>query len=291
MWVVYALLSAFFVATTDPIAKKVLSKNNDEYLVGWMALLLSTPFLAIFYFSHRTAPFNAALVKTLLLVLPFEVLAAILYYKALKAADISLSVPFLALTPVFTIGTAFFLLRERVHALGIAGIVLITAGVYSLNLREAKYGFVNPIKAVFINKGSFYMALVALIFSVTSTMSKKAMLLSSPESIPFIYNLSISLVMAPLILYRLNKRHSVLNREARTILCYIGLGFFAALSSIFYFKSVSLANVAYAVSIKRLSLLMSVAYGWFFFKEGDIHIRFFSTLCMLAGVVFIVISG
>lgn len=290
MWIIYALLCAFFAATTDPIAKNLLKHDSDEYLVGWLSLLASLPFLALFYFSHEIAPVSPELIRTILAVLPFEILATILYYRALKMTDISLSVPFIALTPAFLMLTAFLLLGERIRLMGAFGIILITAGVYSLNLKEAKYGFVNPIKVIISNRGSLYMALVALIFSVTSALSKKAMLNSSPESIPLIYVLSVTLAMLPIILYRLKKRYSVLKASPRAVMSYVSLGLFSAASSIFYFKSVSLAKVAYVISLKRTSLLMSVAYGWIFFRERDIRIRFFSTFCMFLGIVLIVMS-
>jgi len=291
MWAIYALLSAFFAASCDPIAKRVLSlRDGDEYLIGWAGLILSTPFLAILYFSHPIAPFSPALIKTLAVIVPIEILAVVLYYRALKLTDISLSVPFLALTPVFVILTAFLLLGERLPPHGILGIVLITIGAYSLNLNEIRSGIFHPIKAILSNKGSLYMIAVALLFSLTSAISKKAMLYSSPESIPFIYNLSISLLMAPLILYRLKNGRSVLSKDPKTILSYVLIGLFAALSSACYFRSISTANVAYTISIKRLSLLMSVGYGWFFFRERDIRIHLVSAFCMFLGVVLIFLS-
>lgn len=289
MWVIYSLLSAFFVATTDPIAKKIL-RHSDEYIVGWSGIALSTPFLAILYFSYNTVPFNSDLFKTLIFVMPFEVIATILYYKALRSTDISLSVPFLALTPVFVILTGFLLLGERVKPAGVAGILLITIGVYSLNWKEARYGLSHPIKAILLNKGSMYMVLVALIYSLTSVLSKRAMLFSSPQAIPFIYNISLTICMAPFVLYRLKKGRSTINKDYRIAASFVILGLLFGLSSMFYFKSVALTGVAYAISIKRLSLLLSVGYGWLFFRERDIYIRLFSTFCMFLGVVLVLIS-
>ena len=290
MWAIYALLSAFFAATGDPIAKKALGRSVDEYTIGWLTLLISTPFLAAVYFSHRVEPLNYGLLWTLASVVPFEFAAAILYFKALKLTDISLSVPFLAITPIFVAITAFFMLGERLPPAGVFGIILITIGAYSLNIDKAKYGLFHPIKAIFTNKGSLYVVIVALIYGLTSTLSKKAMLYSSPASIPFIYNLSISLFMTPFVLYRLKTGSSKIILDRQSIIYYISLGLLVALSSIFYFKSVSLVSVAYTISIKRLSLLMSVGYGWLFFRERDIHIRIFSTFCMFLGTVLIVIS-
>jgi len=288
MWAIYAFLSAFFVATTDPIAKRNL-KADDEYVVGWMLLAVSSVFLGVYYFFYGTFRIGPGLVATLLAIIPLEILASILYYRALKLTDISLSVPFLALTPVFVVLTGFLVLGERVSPAGTIGIVLIAIGVYSLNIKEAKYGWTTPIRAIFLNRGSVYMLAVAFVFSVSASVSKRVMLLSSPEQAPFIYNFSIAVAMAPIIVYRLASGRSVLSRDRRSIISYAALGLFAALSSIFFFKSMSCANVAYAISIKRLSLLISVGYGWLFFRERDVHIRLVSTVCMVLGIGMILI--
>ena len=291
MWAIYALLSAFFAATTDPIAKSAL-KQSDEYFVGWAMLSLSTPFLAILYFFGPRPPFDPGLVTTILIAIPFEITALILYYRALRLTDISLSVPFLALTPVFAVLTAFLLLGERIRPAGGLGIALVAIGAYSMNLGQVRNGLSHPIRAIFRNRGSFYMVLAALIFSITSAVAKKAMLFSNPESIPFIYNLSISLAMAPIVLLRLKRNPAarpVLNR--RTVPAFLGLGLCLALSCIFFFRAVSLANVAYTISMKRLSLLISVGYGWLIFRERDIHLRFLSAFCMVFGAVLLVVSS
>jgi drug/metabolite transporter (DMT)-like permease len=292
VWAIYALLSAIFIATTDPIAKKVLLKTGDEYVVGWSCLLLSAPFLAVYYFSNKITPISPEIVRVMVFyVLPFEVFAAFLYYRALKLTDISLSVPFLALTPIFVLLTGFLILGERIGPKGIAGITLIAIGVYSINIKAAKDGLLGPVKAIFANKGSLYMALVSVLFSVTAVLSKKVMLLSSPQSAPLIYNLSIGLALTPIVAYRLMRGASVMGKGRVMILSYVALGLFSALSSICFFKAISLTSAAYAVSIKRLSLLLSVGYGWLFFRERDVHIRLASTMCMVLGVALILISN
>lgn len=293
MWAIYALLSAFCVATTDPIAKRALSKGADEYTVGWLMMAISVPFLVVYcLFNGGPAPATLPLLATLAAIIPFEIVAMVLYYKALKVADISLSVPFLALTPVFTVATSFMLLGERISLFGLAGVILITLGVYSLNLPEARSGLMNPIKAIFCNRGSRYMVVVAFIYSITSAMCKKAMILSNPQSVPFMYNLAITLGMAPLVVYmsRRSRGRAPVGSVKRGLgLSYLALGLLTALSSIFFFRALTASTVAYVISIKRLSLLISVGYGWLFFKERDIHIRFFSTLCMFLGVALILI--
>ena len=289
MWALYALLSAFFAATLDPLAKTAL-KTSDEYLIGWFTLFISSLFLAFPFFACPGFTVHQGLIKALLMAMPFEVFAAVFYYRALKLTDISLAAPFLALTPLFTILIAYLMIGERIRSVGALGIVLISMGVYSINIKEAKYGIFHPLKAIFSNKGTLYMAIVAVVFSFTAVISKKAMLYASPQTIPFIYNLSITLVMSPLIFYRLKTGRSVLRKDRKTALSFLALGFTAALSAIFYFKSIALTDVAYAISLKRLSLLLSVGYGFLLFKERDIHVRLISTACMVLGAALIFIS-
>lgn len=289
MWAFYALLSAFFAATIDPIAKFAL-KKSDEYLVGWFGFLFSLPFLAILFFSNRPPVFSPALIRIIIVAMPFEVFATILYYKALRSSDIAISVPFLALTPIFAAAFAYLTMGERLSRQGMLGVCLISIGVYSLNIKEARRGLIHPVKAIFSNKGSMYMALVGMIFGVTATISKMIMLKMSPETTPFIYMASIVISMSPVIFYRVLKGRSKVERPGKAYKWYALMGVLLALSSITYFKAISTANLAYAVSIKRLSLLMSVGYGWLLFRERDVHIRFVSTLCMCIGV-FLIISS
>ncbi|MDI6729781.1 MAG: hypothetical protein QMD44_12790, partial [Thermodesulfovibrionales bacterium] len=53
--------------------------------------------------------------------------------------------------------------------------------------------------------------------------------------------------------------------------------------------AMSLTKVAYMISVKRLSLLIGVFYGYLFFKESGIKERMLGTILMLVGFVLIVL--
>jgi len=203
-----------------------------------------------------------------------------------------LSVPFLALTPVFSVMTGFFILGENVTPGGIAGVLLIMAGAYTINLKHVINGVTKPVSEIFRNRGSLYMVIVALIFSLTTALTKKAMLSSDPESFPFIYNFSVSAAMAPIVMVRLSTPgRRTLKISLSSTVFFLAMGLSLALACVFYYKAVSIANIAYVVSVKRLSLILSVFYGWLFFRERDIHIHLGSTVCMVAGVILIFICN
>ena len=48
MWVVFALISAFTLATSDALTKKAL-KDSNEYLVAWFRFFFSLPLLLILW--------------------------------------------------------------------------------------------------------------------------------------------------------------------------------------------------------------------------------------------------
>jgi len=53
--------------------------------------------------------------------------------------------------------------------------------------------------------------------------------------------------------------------------------------------AISLTQVAYMISVKRLSLLMGVLYGYILFKETNIKERFAGTLLMIIGFAMIIL--
>jgi len=286
MWAFYALLSAFFAASIDPVAKIALRKS-DAYIVGWFGLLFSIPFLAISFFTSKIPVLTPELFRIMAIAMPFEILAVIFYYKALRTSDISITVPFLALTPIFSAFFAYILMGEILSRQGMVGVCLISIGVYSLNIKEAKYSLLHPLKAIFTNKGSLYMAFVGFLYGVGAVFSKMAMLQMTPETIAFVYMSAVAVCLTPIVLYRMRMGLSKIEKGRDAYLRFALIGILFALACSTYFKSVSMTNIAYTISIKRLSLLMSVGYGWFIFKERDIRIRFLSTLCMCIGIFLI----
>src|SRR6266498_1188394 len=99
-WIILTVVSAFSLATSDALTKKALSVHN-EYLIAWLRLLLSLPILALSLFFVEIPDLSGGFYKAFVLALPLEILAMILYVKSLKVSPMSLTLPFLSLTPVF----------------------------------------------------------------------------------------------------------------------------------------------------------------------------------------------
>ncbi|MFQ5586735.1 MAG: EamA family transporter, partial [Thermodesulfobacteriota bacterium] len=178
LWISLALLSAFSLSTADALSKRALSDTN-EYAIAWVREGYSLPFLAAAFLFVPIPHLDGTFWITLLVLLPLEIGAILLYVKAIQASPLSLTIPFMAFSPVFIILTAFIVLGELPDSSGLTGILCVTGGAYLLNVRTASEGLLGPIRAIGKERGSLLMILVALIYSITSTLGKVAVSHSS----------------------------------------------------------------------------------------------------------------
>jgi len=284
-WFLYALLCAFFLATSDVFAKKAL-REVDEYVVAWGRLIWSAPFILCIFPFAQVPVITTKFWWAVIILLPVEITALIMYTKAIKLSPLSITTPFLGLTPVFLIGTSFLILGELPDKSGFLGILLVTWGAYMLNIRDAKTGLLGPLRAVAKERGSALMVFVALIYSITSILGK----IASQNSSPLFFSMAY-VVVVPLVLFPVVYAHSSWRgiRQAFRKPSFILLGFFYGLSILCHMQAIVLTEVPYMISVKRSSLLFSIFYGRLIFKEERFLERAGGGLLILAGIACIVL--
>lgn len=290
LWFPITLLCAFSLATSDTLTKKALAARHNEYLIAWVRLLLMLPFLTALLLVIPVPEIGPEFIRTILISLPLELLALILYFKALKLSPLGLTVPFLALTPVLLMVVPYLLLGERISLVGGVGIILIAAGSYTLNLHNLKDGLLAPFRAIFRERGSLFMIGVAVIYSFTATLAKKAISCSSPLFYAGLYPILLFLCLTPIALWK--GRHELKHLGGQgAVLATLLPSLFSLGDVIFGVIALSLTNVAYMIAVKRMSLLMGIVYGHFMFREEGVLERLAGGVLMVAGVALIVIGG
>lgn len=282
-WVLLALTTALALSTADALSKRALGKTDDLVIV-WVREGYALPFLALAMLFVPFPELDGLFWLTTACLVPLEVISLVLYIKAIRLSPLSLTVPFLALSPVFIIFIAFVFLGEVPDAGGLAGILLITAGAYTLNASASKQGLLGPVRAIFKEPGSVLMLFVALIYSVTSTLGKVAVQHSSPVFFGFFYPLALTIVLTVFLMAK-GKLGGVFERPAT----FLPIGLCTAVMIGTHFLAISMTQVAYMIAVKRLSLVFSVVYGWAMFREEKIRERLLGSAMMLAGVVSILV--
>ena len=280
-------MTAFSLATSDTLTKRVLA-SRDEYFVAWARLMFCLPPLMLSFLFIEIPSLDRTFWVATFCALPLEIVAIILYTKALKVSPMSLTIPFLALTPLFLIAISYLVLGEKVSLYGGIGIILMAAGGYVLNMHEIRKDLAAPIKAIFREKGSMMMIAVAFIFSFTSSLGKLAIEHSSPVFFGSFYFILVALFFTPIALFNSSEKLKI-SRKDMMPLMYVGLTY--AMMIIFHMIAISMTQVAYMISVKRMSLFFSIFYGYLIFKETNIRERTVGSIIMFSGFLLLVLGA
>jgi drug/metabolite transporter (DMT)-like permease len=287
-WVILTLISAFSLATSDALTKRIITPEN-EYMIAWIRVVFALPGLsAAVALSGPIPKLDHTFFTVFFVALPLEVVSILLYYKALRLSPLSLSLPFLSLTPVFLIILSFVLVHQGVSFMGGAGIGLIALGGYTLNLSALSSGFLGPFRAIMRERGSRYMLIVAFLYSITSALGKIGVSHSSAPFFGATYMFALAVCMLPVMARRSGRgRLPGLFRSSIRIALLPAL--FDAISTIAYYYAISIANVAYMIALKRTSLLFGVCYGFLLFRERHVRERLLGAILMFAGFILVVL--
>ena len=283
LWFYLSLTAAVTLATVDALSKHAL-KDSGEEVVAWVRWGFASPFLLLLLPFIDIPHLDSTFWYATAMGVPLDAVALFLYIRAIKISPLSLTIPFMALTPVFLIVTSFLILGELPDRSGVAGIFLIATGAYLLNLNSYGRGPLAPFKAIAREKGPILIITVAFIYSISSNLGKIAVLHSSPLFFSILYTNLLSVFLLPYIMIK--KRGSLSAIKKRPALFFL-IGFIFAVMVLSHFSALQLADVAYMISVKRTSLIFSVIYGWLIFKEEHIKERLLGSLVMVIGVVLI----
>jgi len=233
-------------------------------------------------------PLDKIFLFCFLVSLPLNAICFTLYMRAIQIAPLSLTLPYLAFTPIFAMIPGYMFLGELPNMWGGAGILLTVLGSFVLNLdpREARAGLGSA--HLIREPGSILMLIVAFLFGFAVVIGKVAIVHSSVMffTVLFFTALNISMVMVLWLLGKVNLQTFTVN-PVKGLVAGLLLYFHAVLHG----WAVSLTKVVYMISVKRLSILIGVFFGGLFFKEENIPIRAAGALLMLAGAVIIMIIG
>ncbi len=286
--ILLGILTALLTSGADALSKKLASRES-VYAVSMSRWLFALPVLLAFNFDSIIIPsVNPEAVFWLVIVSPLELLAMILYIKAISRYDMSLVIPFLSLTPMLLLLSGYIFLGEKVSLFGIAGVSLIVAGIYLMNINDLREGLLSPFRNILKNRGAVYVIIVALIYTVTSTIGKRIVTLVGPSFMSFWYLASLTAV---LFIFITIKREPIIPALRSNFLLNLAIGTFVGLAAYTLFSAYQMIPVSYAIALKRTSILFAVLWGRLFFREADFSKRIFGSVIVLAGVLIIVLKA
>lgn len=289
-WLALTLLSAFSLATSDAIAKHALAGYGIAELV-LVRLVYPALLLIPVVWVQVVPPLPTAFWGWMAVSLPLEVIAMGLYVWALRDAPMSLALPYLAFTPVFTVLIAWILLGEQVAGLGVVGIALVVLGTFLLHAEprfDLRAAVLGPLRAFRSEIGVRLMFTVALIYSVTTVTGKAAMQYMPSALFGAYYFVTLG-IFALLVVTAARPRSVRVLMRRPGIHFLIGAWF--AVMIVCHFLAIDRVQAAYMIAVKRSSILFSVVYGALLFGERDFAKRLFSSALLVLGMVLIGLRG
>lgn len=287
LWFVFALLTAIFASLRDLVSKQVLQRIGDEYIITWSSRFLALPFflpLLFYQFSQQPPTWDAPLAGTIFVVLVLQVISNILYFRAIKLSDLSITVPMISFTPLFLLVTSPLIVGEFPGKWDIVGMLLIVFGSYILRIKNQYKGYLAPLQALFREDGPRFMLAVAVFWSFLSTLNKLGVQQSSPIFWAALNSTVLATAMTPIMLY---KSQGNLKLIPQNIVYLFTIGLFQGLTVLCFMQAVQLTLVAEVVSVKRTSILFSALFGHLFLQEPGIKERMTGATIMLVGVIVI----
>jgi drug/metabolite transporter (DMT)-like permease len=286
-WFIFSLLTAIAVASQDAWVKRWFS-HLSAYEMFLYPLAYVLPLTAASLLFVPVPPLDRVFWISFAASLPLNAIPFILYMKAIKESPLSLTLPYLAFTPVFMIATGFLLLDELPDPWGIGGIAAVCIGSYVLHMETGQRSVLDPFRAMARESGSRLMLLVAFIFSFSAVVGKLAILHSSVLFFQMAFFSVLGLTL--LLLFSAGRMVSV-KRLAAMPVKGAAAGALLFCHILFHGYAISLTKAAYMISVKRLSILFGVLYGGMFFAEANIRIRFAGALLMVAGTALILLTA
>jgi len=286
-WFILSLTTAFFSASLSAWLKKHFS-DLSHFELAACPLFFSLLPLSITYIFIPNPEFQIEYWYSLAQLLPFQIVGFFCQMIAIHIAPLSLTMPFLAFTPAFVTITGAVFLKESLNAWGIAGIMAIVVGAYVLHIDLKDRRILTTISSMFKNFGSLIMLIAAFCYGFGAVFGKKAILYSSPiyMGVHF-FTLFNGLMIVLLICSGKIRIHMLLKRYPQGMIA--GFAMFGEILS--HCLGVSIAKVAYFVSVKRINILFSIVYAGLIFKEENLLVRGIGAIFMVMGAVVILLFG
>ena len=262
MWILLAFASALFAGVTSILAKCGIRKTDSN-----VATAIRTIVVLLFAW---TMVFIVGSQKTISQISPKSLLFLILsglatgaswlcYFRALQLGDVNKVVPIDKSSTVLTILLALIFLGEGITWLKGAAVVLIAVGTFLMIQKKESGG--EKSKAWFI-----YAVLSAVFASLTSILAKVG--IEGVESnLATAIRTGVVLLMSWVVVFVTKKQGTVreIPKKELGFICLSGLA--TGASWLCYYKALQDGLASVVVPIDKLSILVTIAFSYFVFKE------------------------
>ena len=263
MWVLFAFLSAFFAGVTSILAKCGIRKTDSNvatFIRTIVVLLFSLLMVAVVGSAYTIKSPSSKTILFLVLSGLSTGASWLCYFRALQKGNINKVVPIDKSSTVLTIILATIFLGEAITLFKTLGVVLIAIG--TLMMIEKK-DTENKTE----EKGWFFYAVLSAVFaSLTSILGKIG--IEGVESNLGTAIRTVVVIVMSFVMVAVNGKVKEISKVDKKELMFILLsGISTGASWLFYYRALQDGEASIVVPIDKLSILVTIAFSYFVFKE------------------------
>lgn len=264
MWILFAFGSAFFAGLTVILAKCGIKKTDSDAATAIRTVVvLIFSWLMVAIVGSRAGISNLSTKTWIFLILSGIATGAswLCYFRALQLGDVNKVVPIDKSSTMLTMLLAVIFLGEKITWLNGGVIILIGVGTFLMIEKKGDSNEKSEKKSWLI-----YAVLSALFASLTSILGKVG--IDGVESnLGTAIRTGVVLIMAWLMVFVKGKQHTLKNipKSELGFICLSGIA--TGASWLCYYKALQDGLACVVVPIDKLSILVSIGFSAFVFKE------------------------
>ena len=263
MWVLFAILSAFFAGMTSILAKCGIKKTDSNVATFIRTLVVLPLSLLMALIVNPNFSLGAVSSKTLV----FLVLSGLstgaswlCYFRALSKGDINKVVPIDKSSTVLTIILAVIFLGEKVTVYKTLGVVFIAIG--TLLMIEKK-----DTEKKSEGEGWLIYALLSAFFASLTTILGKIGIEGVESNLGTAIRTAVVIVMSFIMVAFTGKTGEIKKIDKKELGFILLSGLSTGASWLCYYKALQDGEAGIVVPIDKLSILVTIAFSYIVFKE------------------------
>lgn len=265
MWIGFAFGAAFFAGLTAILAKSGI-KNTDSNVataIRTIIVLIFSWIMVLIVGSGSSINTVSAYTWTFLVLSGLSTGASWLcYFRALRIGDINKVVPIDKSSTILTIILALIFLGEGITWIKGIAIVLMTIGTYLMIQKKA-----TEEQQKDKSKSWFIYAVLSAVFASLTAILGKIGIEGVESNLGTAIRTGVVLIMAWIVVFVTGKQHTIreMPRKELMFICLSGLA--TGASWLCYYKALQDGPASVVVPIDKLSILVTIAFSYFVFKE------------------------
>lgn len=286
LWLWAAVLSSVFAGLTSILAKCGIRKTDSDLATALRTVVvLAFSWLMVFAVGSADTITEIDIKSQLFLVISGLATGAswICYFKALSLGDVNKVVPIDKSSTVLTVLLAVICFKETDNlAVKLIGTTFLAAGIF-LMIEKKQSVEKNE------NRGWMLYAILSAVFAALTSIFAKVGISNVESNLATAIRTGVVLVMAWMIVFAQGKQKMLKNIDKRELVFIFLSGVSTGASWLCYYYAIQNGIVSMVVPIDKMSILFSVTFSYFVFKEKLSKKAVLGLALMLLGTLAMVI--